>query len=175
MTAKQIELMDELSLRMEQIVSIGAMQNTGSLATPLKECLGFMAPATLEALFPTEAEFLADYEDESNVDRFAALVAERLLFARKDGYLVEYGTPIITDGSYSWGHYTTEWFYGETVEDTFAAAVTWTEQTRACEKTKERLAKMSGFTLVELVVVVFGVAVAALILLPLLLEVLGKK
>lgn len=62
------------------------------------------------------------------------------------GFLVQYGTPVFTPhrdsggdwngGSFSWSYYSTQWFYGETLEETVSKALSWTEACRAAEITK---------------------------------------
>ncbi len=60
--------------------------------------------------------------------------------AGKLGFVVQMATPVMTPrgngASYSWGHYTTKWVYGETLETALDAGFAWVESQRSKEKAK---------------------------------------
>lgn len=70
------------------------------------------------------------------------------------GYLVQYATPVFTPrrdsngewngGSFSWGYYGTQWFYGETLEETVTKALVWAEACRAAEIAKAEAKEASA-------------------------------
>lgn len=72
-----------------------------------------------------------DFEDVEDDEIGFALFQHGLL-----GYIAMFATPIYThadetSASYSWGYYTTNWFYGDTIEECWERAVEWSKQHRA--------------------------------------------
>lgn len=62
-------------------------------------------------------------------DEIAHYICRHGLF----GYVTRFATPIYnhadeTSASYSWGYYTSNWFYGDTIEECWERAVEWSKK-----------------------------------------------
>ena len=79
-----------------------------------------------------------DLDDEEVGKGFVYAAMERGHF----GFLIEVAHPVMTyskghsGASFSWGHYGTAWFYGETIEDALPHIEAWAADRDAKEKSK---------------------------------------
>lgn len=88
------------------------------------EALPERADAPLYAQLPPMAQF-ADREEWPEPE----VVAYNLL--RTPGFLVQAATPVRDgDGSYSWGHYWTEWLYAASEADIARVSLEWAASKR---------------------------------------------
>lgn len=67
---------------------------------------------------------------------------EWLVLGNKFGFLLRMATPIMTPrdngASYSWGFYTTHWFYGDTLDAALEQGFEWVAKQREKEKAKAK-------------------------------------
>ena len=52
------------------------------------------------------------------------------------GFMVKFATPIMDDGTYSWGMYRTQWVYGDTVDEAMERGFKWVASQREAEAKK---------------------------------------
>lgn len=62
-------------------------------------------------------------------------INQTIVDSRKFGFLVQMATPVLTmigkvGWSLSWGHYSTKWFYAESLDEIYKAAFVWEEKHR---------------------------------------------
>lgn len=114
-------------------------------------------PDDLEEFFEDEDEKdiekclgkIPDYVDfESGRYQLADTVFEWLRDAGKLGYLVQFATPVMTptdaySRTYSWGHYSTTWVYGESIEEAIDLGMKWVKDRRRAEDRKAKAKKGS--------------------------------
>ena len=55
------------------------------------------------------------------------------------GYMVKFATPVMDDGTYSWGFYRTQWVYGDTVDEAFERGFKWVASQREAEAKKSEV------------------------------------
>lgn len=149
------DLLEQATIRADQIIHLGSMV-TDSDAIPdcLQDFLDDLderIEASLCEDMPWLHELLEDTEEDT--EPMAQLFNEQLYRYACYGYLVKYATPVMKayksgsewrSGIYSWGYYTTQWFYGESLEETTRKAIAWAEQCRADEKAKAEAKETAG-------------------------------
>jgi len=141
--------LEQATIRAKQILHLGAMlTQADSMPEPLGDFIDDLDIHIAKALatdMPWLPEMLARWEREDSVtdeeerEDFNTLVYRHACY----GYLVEYATPVMKPmrssngewcgASFSWGHYHTQWFYGETLEETVGKALSWAESLRQQE------------------------------------------
>lgn len=144
--------LEQATVRAEQILHLGTMlTQCDEMPSPLIEFIEELDNHIAKSLttdMPWLQEMLTRWEsgdpmtDAEEREDFNTLVYHHACY----GYLVLYGTPIFTPrrgssgdwngGSFSWGYYSTQWFYGETLEETVGKALSWAEARRAAEIAK---------------------------------------
>ncbi len=121
-------LVDE-GMRAEEIIHIASMATDEVLSEPLKGALEDDFEYLSELL---GFEVVEDMEENS----------WNIVNSGKRGFLVKMATPVPTfhgDGngySFSWGCYTTQWFYSDDIEQTYKDAVVW--RTKYMEDQKQK-------------------------------------
>lgn len=144
--------LEQATVRAEQILHLGTMltqcdEMPRTLIEFIEELDNHIAKS-LTTDMPWLQEMLTRWESEDRMtdaeerDDFNTLAYRHACY----GYLVQYATPVFTPrrdsggewngGSFSWGYYSTQWFYGETLEETVSKALSWAEACRAAEITK---------------------------------------
>jgi len=125
------------TLRMDVLIYLPAAISGGIAGEALEKFVEYDLADEVETnglLFPgveglSEDELRGDWE--ANVDYIASRHSEV-------GFLAELARPVFTRGSYSWGHYNTRWFYGETIEEIMKQAITWADALDAKNKAKAK-------------------------------------
>lgn len=141
--------LEQATVRAEHILHLGTMlTQPDDMPDALIEFIDDLDSYIAKALatdMPWLPEMLTRWEGEDGVmdaeehDDFNTLVYRHACY----GYLVQYATPAMKPlrssngewrgASYSWGYYSTAWFYGETLEETTTKAVAWAESLRQLE------------------------------------------
>lgn len=131
------------SIRIERLIHIGLQMVDESLPSDVEDSFRSDIDEIAAAL-GVDVNELADGFDEGN------LSWDMRVKYKRQGYLVQFATPIPTsfsdDGdshTHSWGFYSTEWIYGETIEDCCNAALTWRHAFIADKKAKSLAGKQS--------------------------------
>ncbi len=112
------------------------------LAADLAEDMPWLATLLEQETNTEEDEQDSPRSQGEQIEFFNELVYRHACY----GFLVQYGTPVFTPhrdsggewngGSFSWSRYATQWFYGETLEETVGKALRWAEACRAAEIAK---------------------------------------
>lgn len=144
--------LEQATIRAEQILHLGTMLTQcddmpDALIEFIKDLDHFIAK-DLATDMPWLLELLNRWENGNGVsdaeerDDFNTQAYRHACY----GYLVKYATPELTPyrdsggewngGSFSWSYYSTQWFYGETLEETVGKALSWAEARRAAEIAK---------------------------------------
>lgn len=151
--------LEQATIRAEQILHLGAMlTQSDDMPDALIEFIDDLDSHIAKALatdMPWLQEMLTRWDsvdgvtDEEARDDFNTMAYRHACY----GYLVQYATPVMkprrcsngewSGASFSWGCYSTAWFYGETLEETVTKALAWAEGLRQQEIT-EAEAKESG-------------------------------
>ena len=110
------------SIRVETLIHIGTMCVSDSWPSVAQDAFEESNEDVWQAIGIEEPHY-------SDADSWS----EALIDARKTGYLVQFATPIprdfYEDGfSFSWGFYTLEWIYAETLEEACVKAIAWQEE-----------------------------------------------
>lgn len=127
-----LEKLDNASARMERVILLaGAIASAAPLPDDLREFLGYEDEKTISAVLGDVPEAV-DLDDEDGV-------VEWLANAGKLGYMVQFATPVMearSNGmtSGNWGHYATQWVYGDTMEQAVETGLAWVETVRAREQ-----------------------------------------
>lgn len=141
MTHNEIhEALCENTIRFERVIYLaGATAYASSLAQDLRHFLDDEDDKTVIQAFPGFPASLRDDEDDA-----LELSAEWLINEQRLGFLVQVATPVMlhskasTGCSFSWGRYTVEWVYGETMDEVVAKAIAWADKRRRAEKAKAK-------------------------------------
>lgn len=128
----------EESIRVDKIIWLGA--NTETQCDDLEELLEEKDTAVIAALFDLPNQVAEDYADKYDCEGLMV----KLVHARRLGFLVKAATPIpmtfhASGHSYTWGLYTTKWFYVESIDQAFIdALVKWKEDFIAAERARKQ-------------------------------------
>lgn len=121
------EQFNDAELRVEQVLSLSWVADFHALSEATEEMFGEFddVAKTLGIKLSQEAEeYLEDEEWEG--------LAHWLFRSGMNGVFVQVAQPILKkDGewpSFSWGYYTTHWFYADSINDALAAALEWAQQ-----------------------------------------------
>lgn len=144
--------LEQATVMAKQILHLGAMVTEADIVPDAVEDFIDDLDSHLAAELAEDMPWLAklleqetDSEEDSPLSRYeqTGLFNELVYRHACYGYLVQYGTPVFTPhrgsngdwngGSFSWGYYSTQWFYGETLEETVGKALSWAEACRAAE------------------------------------------
>lgn len=134
-----LELADNIldaTARIEQIIWLpGAIGDGSSLAQPLRDLLE-ETDEELHRCFGKLPDWLMRVlHNKDGKEAFA----EWANSAGKAGFVIQIATPVMTPhaygASFSWGHYRTEWIYGDTIIDAVSIGLNWVEQCRREEGT----------------------------------------
>lgn len=150
--------LEQATVMAKQILHLGAMvTDTDTVPDAVEEFIDDLdshLAAELAEDMPWLATLLGQDTDTEEDEQDSSLsLGEKIEFFNEQvyrhacyGYLVQYATPVFTPhrgssgdwngGSFSWGYYSTQWFYGETLEETVGKALGWAEARRAAEITK---------------------------------------
>lgn len=144
--------LEQATVRAQQILHLGTMLTQAddmpdALIEFINDLDSYLAK-DLATDMPWLLELLNRWENGNGVtdaeerDDFNSQVYRHACY----GFLVLYGTPVFTPhrdssgewngGSFSWSYYTTQWFYGETLEETVTKAQAWAESLRQQEIAK---------------------------------------
>lgn len=121
---------EALDLRIERCIWLFGMGQSGVLSSDMVDAL-CGEPDEIANLFGLDEE---DVDD----DNFAQFISDH----NKNGFLVQAATPIPTfkgDGSscsYSWGWYTTKWFYADWPQELALEVVKWAKDVYEGERAK---------------------------------------
>jgi|SRR6185369_8526589 len=126
----------DATARIEEMFLLAGVLGDVSLPQPVEDFFTDEDFKTIEECF---GEIPAHVKEDVEAHDTEALL-EWLVNTGKFGFLVRMATPIMTPvgksgGSYSWGYYTTKWFYGETLEIALEAGFSWV----AAQREKERM------------------------------------
>lgn len=127
------KLYDETT-RVEKVIYLaGAMASGDSFSDDLREFFEEEDEDAIESCFGPIPDGVELDEPE--------FVYEWLVDAQKFGFLVQVATPVMKplgDGctQFSWGHYRTEWVYGETLDSAIRLGLAWVAEMRELENTK---------------------------------------
>lgn len=137
------EALFEASVRFDHVIYLaGALSQGDSLPPGLSDFLIEEDGTTIgEALPGLPQSFLT--EDDDTCREF---VAEWLIDNGRLGFMVQAATPVMTRMSptsrhFSWGYYSTQWLYGDTMEEVVSKAVDWARERRDAEDAKAEEAK----------------------------------
>lgn len=119
MNQELIENLFEASVRAETIVHIGAMALQDGWSSSVEEAFEEDLDEVVDAL---SIPLTFDMEKDE--------IVEMLHDKGKLGWLVKFSTPIPSHfhksgWSFSWGMYTSEWFYGDDFEELCKKAIQW--------------------------------------------------
>lgn len=136
--------MDE-TVRLDEVIYLaGSLSEIDALADVFVEkFVEYLDPDEVREVFPDMPEYT--YRSLGEAERgYVEEFAEWLVMARKWGFLVHFETPVMTPdangcSTFSWGRYTTRWFYGETLEEAFEKGFAWVAERRAEERKKAGL------------------------------------
>lgn len=133
------ETLDNATARIDRIVWLAAMSSDFSFAEPLEDLLECEADL-LRKLFPWVP---GDVFAGSVTDEVAEMVMFHSAEAGKLGFVIQMATPVMRPykggRSFSWGWYSTAWFYGETLDEALQAGLAWVAERRAAEDAKAAL------------------------------------
>ena len=135
--------LNDASIRIGQIILLAGMINDGyDVADPLRELLEEEDDKILINCFPDMPSAILEYRDDEEM--FKEEFASWALRANKLGFLIQFDRPVMrysADGehaSYSWGHYSQGWVYGDTLEEAVDKGLEWAAKREATEKAKAR-------------------------------------
>lgn len=145
--------LEQATIRAEQILHLGSMLTAGdAFPDAIDEFLDNFDERDIERL-QDDLPFLQKLFDLINNGlRYGEIkeeFAERCWRSACFGFLVRFATPVmkphiddgqVTGHSYSWGYYSTCWFYGETFEEATQKALAWADSMRAEENEKAGVA-----------------------------------
>jgi hypothetical protein len=132
------ERLEAATARVEGLLHIGSMMTDfDALPDALSEMLGDQDDKELKRLFPGIPDSLLEDFNSS----YMGDCCEWLYDKGKLGFLVQFATPVMhhyEDGrhsgrGYSWGHYSTKWFYSETFEEAIELGLAWVAERRQLE------------------------------------------
>ena len=135
-TNKEIlQELDAATARIETLLHIGGMAADGdTLPECIREMLGEQSNEELLELFPGIPEDLLEGIDEEEYSQFM----EWLVRNERLGFLAQLATPVMrgVTSTYSWGYYSTKWFYAETLKEAVELGLKWVADRRAEELKK---------------------------------------
>lgn len=136
---ERAEAANEHNIRIEGVIDLASSMECDQFFRPadihedlLDDLSGGWRDRYDESMRPLFAAFDGvDFDDFAD-DEIAYFIARRGLV----GYVVKFANPIYihadeASASYSWGHYTTNWFYGDTIEECWVHAAEWAKRRRA--------------------------------------------
>ena len=125
-----IQQLSDAVTRIDMVISIaGGLTAGDSLPDDLKD---FLEQCSLSEI----KKCLGDIPEYVDLRSYEG-IGEWLLEANKLGFLVLFTTPIINhlEGStFSWGYYTGEWVYADSIEDAIPKGIAWANAQRELEK-----------------------------------------
>lgn len=137
-----LEEADDLTIRVEKMTHIGMNLCAEPMGDVIDDFLGEVdedIARDLEPAMPGITGLVEGDDDGSRQDVFVELVTRHALY----GFLVEVSTPEMrphikddgtaSGGSFSWGVYSSRWFYGETLAQVMEQVKPWVEGLRAEE------------------------------------------
>ena len=121
------------TLRIEQLIFIAALDGVETHDTfrlfceSMDNCVE--APDHLIKDLPFLSKWFGDDDRDEDLfeDEMEALF-EQFVEARKLGFLAQVAHPIMHGSAFTWGHYGTQWFYGESMEEILAKGVAWAKE-----------------------------------------------
>lgn len=128
----------------EQIQFIASFADRGKIPDDLYEFLMDCTRDDFNMLFP-------DFDDEDDMWAYFTSSAENSGGIAQEmlcewffengfyGYMVKFATPVMDDGTYSWGVYRTQWVYGDTVDEAFERGFKWVASQREAESKKSEV------------------------------------
>lgn len=94
----------------------------------------------INALFPGDGGRVNDtmkplIEAAQGCDEDEEEIAYRFVRSDIDGYAIQFATPVYisatkTSATYTWGHYYTQWIYGDTIAAAWRAGIKWAKEMR---------------------------------------------
>lgn len=145
-----LEQADDLTIRVEKMTHIGMNLCAEPMGDVIDDFLGEVdehIARDLEPAMPGITQLVDGDADGDRQDIFMEMVTRHALY----GFLVEVSTPAMcphlkddgssTSASFSWGSYTSRWFYGETMQQVMAQVKPWVEGLRAEEIAEEKQKK----------------------------------
>jgi hypothetical protein len=136
-----MEKLYDATARIESVIFMaGAMAATDAFPDDLNDFFDDEDVETIEKLFGK----MPDWVDlEGRGYERAEGIFEWLKESKKFGFLVKFATPVMTPSgpnsrSFSWGYYSTQWFYEESIEAAIEKGLAWCEERRAKEDAKAK-------------------------------------
>lgn len=134
------QAMSDNTIRVERIVMLDAMLGDQLYPAQALEHLMQEETDTLLSLFPGMPDWLrkALIDNVEFEDAFIEWVNQDAV----SGLAVQFATPVMKwdasgeSSTYSWGHYTTRWFYADSMPGAIAMALGWVEAIRQAERSK---------------------------------------
>jgi hypothetical protein len=144
MNKQLYEQLEQACARIEALIHIGGMVTDGDSMPDVVDDLLQEDDETLAHAFPDMPAWVKEVLDDRH-ERGPAF-AEWVHQDNKLGFVVKFATPVMRNvdgngcGTYSWGHYYTQWTYGDTLEKATENGLAWVALRRAAEFEKERAA-----------------------------------
>lgn len=132
-----MEKLFEATARIEQVIWIaGALAAGDDMAEDLQEFFQFEDDKTIERCFGP----IPDYVD-FDAHGFDEAISEWMSAIGEFGFLVKFATPVMKPSgrgsrSFSWGYYSTQWIYAETLDEAVEKGLAWVSECRAREDVK---------------------------------------
>jgi hypothetical protein len=127
-------------IRVERIVMLDAMLGDQLYPAQALEHLMQEPTDTLLSLFPAMPDWLRKALTD-NVD-FEEAFVDWINQAGLAGFVVQFATPAMKwdpsgeSSTYTWGHYTTRWFYADSIDGAISMALGWVGAISQAEKSK---------------------------------------
>lgn len=134
--------LDVLTVRMEKVFLLAGMLNDDdAMPDQFRDFLEFGDDDELRRCFPDMPESVLAERDNGD-DAWRDAFIDWAHKAEKLGFMIQFARPLmrwspnLQDGTYSWGHYSTRWVYGDTLAQAVALGKKWANEREAAEKAK---------------------------------------
>ena len=136
--------MDNMQYGERFIYLAGALCELDALPDVLEEkFIDYLAVEDIVEVFSGMPGYVLEALEQGNRG-CAEVFAEWLVDSRKFGFLVHMETPVMQPHpggscSYTWGRFTSRWFYADTLDQAFEKGFAWVESVRSRERQKAGL------------------------------------
>lgn len=129
-----IERLWEGNARVERVILLaGALASEDDIPSDLDDFLDDEDDETIEKCLGKIPDWVSGKSMDRKID-----IAQWLIETGRLGVLIQFATPIMTpldEGamSFSWGSYTTTWFYADTIDEAIDKGLAWVKECRSKE------------------------------------------